>query len=152
MKKRRPSAKRCRAIRLGCSEERGANDRIRTDDLLITNELLYQLSYIGPERARIKPERAWAVKRGLCFSTIFQSQPARRAMPPTRTKPPFTRVDQSNKMARHPFPPDGAKLLLLFHAEILPRIIEADVLDHCAQPLPLVGKFAVFDIAPDEVA
>ena len=25
----------------------GANDRIRTDDLLITNELLYQLSYIG---------------------------------------------------------------------------------------------------------
>jgi len=25
----------------------GANGRIRTDDLLITNELLYQLSYIG---------------------------------------------------------------------------------------------------------
>ena len=25
----------------------GANSRIRTDDLLITNELLYQLSYVG---------------------------------------------------------------------------------------------------------
>ncbi len=25
----------------------GANGRIRTDDLLITNELLYQLSYVG---------------------------------------------------------------------------------------------------------
>ena len=25
----------------------GANDRDRTDDLFITNELLYQLSYIG---------------------------------------------------------------------------------------------------------
>ena len=28
-------------------EKRGANSRIRTDDLLITNELLYQLSYVG---------------------------------------------------------------------------------------------------------
>ena len=29
----------------------GANDRDRTDDLLITNELLYQLSYIGQKSA-----------------------------------------------------------------------------------------------------
>ena len=25
----------------------GANDRVRTDDLLITSELLYRLSYVG---------------------------------------------------------------------------------------------------------
>ena len=30
----------------------GADNRSRTYDLLITNELLYQLSYIGPEQAR----------------------------------------------------------------------------------------------------
>ena len=29
-------------------EETGADGRIRTDDLLITNQLLYQLSYISP--------------------------------------------------------------------------------------------------------
>ena len=28
----------------------GAGSRIRTDDLLITNQLLYQLSYAGEER------------------------------------------------------------------------------------------------------
>ena len=28
-------------------EMTGADDRSRTDDLLITNQLLYQLSYIG---------------------------------------------------------------------------------------------------------
>ena len=27
----------------------GADDPTRTDDLLITSELLYQLSYVGPE-------------------------------------------------------------------------------------------------------
>ncbi len=34
-------------LRIGPYLKSGANDRIRTDDLLITNELLYQLSYIG---------------------------------------------------------------------------------------------------------
>lgn len=29
-------------------EEAGANGRTRTDDLLITNQLLYRLSYVGP--------------------------------------------------------------------------------------------------------
>ena len=28
----------------------GADDRTRTGDLLITNELLYQLSYVGPQK------------------------------------------------------------------------------------------------------
>ena len=28
----------------------GADERIRTADLLITNQLLYQLSYVGPTR------------------------------------------------------------------------------------------------------
>ena len=41
----------------------GANGRDRTDDLLITNELLYQLSYIGAvKRAGIKPKAAGRVK------------------------------------------------------------------------------------------
>ena len=30
----------------------GAGSRIRTDDLLITNQLLYQLSYAGKKRGR----------------------------------------------------------------------------------------------------
>jgi hypothetical protein len=30
----------------------GAGSRIRTDDLLITNQLLYQLSYAGKRRAQ----------------------------------------------------------------------------------------------------
>ncbi len=30
-------------------EESGADARIRTADLLITNQLLYRLSYVGPE-------------------------------------------------------------------------------------------------------
>ena len=31
-------------------KKNGANDRIRTDDLLITSELLYRLSYVGPRK------------------------------------------------------------------------------------------------------
>jgi len=34
----------------------------RDADLLITSELLYQLSYIGIKRARIKPKLSFAVK------------------------------------------------------------------------------------------
>ena len=51
-----------------CCLKVGANDRIRTDDLLITNELLYQLSYIGLKRARIKPEPFLSVK----FSNVWK--------------------------------------------------------------------------------
>ena len=36
-------------------DEAGANDPDRTDDLLITSELLYQLSYVGLE-IPVKPE------------------------------------------------------------------------------------------------
>jgi hypothetical protein len=32
----------------GLGKAGGADDRIRTDDLRITNALLYQLSYVGP--------------------------------------------------------------------------------------------------------
>ena len=35
------------------SSEDGAGSRIRTDDLLITNQLLYQLSYAGKNTAHI---------------------------------------------------------------------------------------------------
>ena len=31
----------------------GAENRIRTDDLLITNEVLYQLSYIGQKDVKV---------------------------------------------------------------------------------------------------
>ena len=34
-------------LRGGDHSESGADSRIRTDDLIITNDLLYQLSYIG---------------------------------------------------------------------------------------------------------
>ena len=37
-------------------EKRGANERTRTADLLITSELLYQLSYIGLGRVQDVPE------------------------------------------------------------------------------------------------
>ena len=35
----------------------GANDPIRTDDLLITSELLYHLSYVGPGRQKVEKKR-----------------------------------------------------------------------------------------------
>ena len=35
----------------------GAGSRIRTDDLLITNQLLYQLSYAGKNAAHINAHR-----------------------------------------------------------------------------------------------
>ena len=40
------------------AREHGADDRIRTGDLLITNQLLYQLSYVGldPAAGREGPE------------------------------------------------------------------------------------------------
>ena len=31
-----------------CDRKHGADERNRTADLLITNQLLYQLSYVGP--------------------------------------------------------------------------------------------------------
>ena len=34
----------------------GANDRDRTDDLFITNELLYQLSYIGTNETPLEAD------------------------------------------------------------------------------------------------
>jgi ABC-type proline/glycine betaine transport system ATPase subunit len=40
----------CRRSKRGClTRSAGAGSRIRTDDLLITNQLLYQLSYAGKE-------------------------------------------------------------------------------------------------------
>ncbi len=38
-------------LRIRNSEACGAGERSRTPDLLITNELLYQLSYTGEKRA-----------------------------------------------------------------------------------------------------
>ena len=37
---------------IGWKSMTGAGRRIRTDDLLITNQLLYQLSYAGEKNAR----------------------------------------------------------------------------------------------------
>ena len=42
------------------SEMEGAGSRIRTDDLLITNQLLYQLSYAGA--GRLKGYKRYNVK------------------------------------------------------------------------------------------
>ena len=48
----------------------GANDRSRTDDLFITNELLYQLSYIGQSRAEINTAPAVA-RQGSAVQKLF---------------------------------------------------------------------------------
>jgi hypothetical protein len=45
----------------------GAGSRIRTDDLLITNQLLYQLSYAGEKEPRRLPYKA-AVNKLLAYS------------------------------------------------------------------------------------
>jgi hypothetical protein len=37
----------CQASRVSCEQLRGAGSRDRTDDLLITSQMLYQLSYTG---------------------------------------------------------------------------------------------------------
>ncbi len=36
-------------------KKNGADDQIRTGDLLITNQLLYRLSYIGTQRIQREP-------------------------------------------------------------------------------------------------
>ena len=44
-----------RSIRASNAEANGAGDRTRTYDLLITNQLLYQLSYAGPAWGALDP-------------------------------------------------------------------------------------------------
>ncbi len=41
----------------------GANARTRTADLLITSELLYQLSYVGPRLVKYKISNAESIKK-----------------------------------------------------------------------------------------
>jgi hypothetical protein len=48
----------CR-LTLKTSSFSGAGSRIRTDDLLITNQLLYQLSYAGKNAAHINARRSF---------------------------------------------------------------------------------------------
>ena len=56
-RRRCQGAGRSGARELLASEEIGADDRTRTDDLRITNALLYQLSYVGTERAwELRPD------------------------------------------------------------------------------------------------
>ena len=58
-----------------------AGNRIRTDDLLITNQLLYQLSYAGFSGGEIIPAVAPASKRNLS---------CRRAYLPLREPRPYS--------------------------------------------------------------
>jgi hypothetical protein len=51
-----PQAQRCQQLRT-IYNLAGAGSRIRTDDLLITNQLLYQLSYAGKNAAHINAHR-----------------------------------------------------------------------------------------------
>ena len=44
----------------------GADDRVRTDDLLITSQLLYQLSYVGPG-VFLFPRLVWNCKHRFHF-------------------------------------------------------------------------------------
>ena len=53
----------------------GAGNRARTDDLLITNQLLYQLSYAGVEASLFKapaPQFSHASPQGASVSCSFQ--------------------------------------------------------------------------------
>jgi hypothetical protein len=58
-----------------CNIKRKAGRRIRTDDLLITNQLLYQLSYAGILRAERPPLAAISV---LTVYAIFYGMPVGR--------------------------------------------------------------------------
>ncbi len=64
--KKHPAADRelrfFRIFRLGKPKKR-ADERTRTADLLITSELLYQLSYVGLFRAQSIPQRTRAFTR-----------------------------------------------------------------------------------------
>jgi hypothetical protein len=54
----------------------GAGSRIRTDDLLITNQLLYQLSYAGKRTARSLAYKIAANKLSI-LRTVDRAVPAR---------------------------------------------------------------------------
>src|SRR5207237_5262001 len=74
-----------------CNMSEKAGRRIRTDDLLITNQLLYQLSYAGILRAERPPSAAISV---LTVYAIFYGMPVgtmehgHRAKRKTRTQQP----------------------------------------------------------------
>jgi hypothetical protein len=67
-----------------CNIKRKAGRRIRTDDLLITNQLLYQLSYAGilrPERppsAAISVLTVYAIFYGMPVGTMEHGHRAKR--------------------------------------------------------------------------
>ena len=65
-------SKQALAILRAKSIYEGAGSRIRTDDLLITNQLLYQLSYAGILRAETPPSAAISV---LTLYAIFYGMP-----------------------------------------------------------------------------
>ena len=56
----------------GRKKRNGANDRSRTDDLFITSELLYQLSYIGLIEERSVYEKAPDGSTRICL--FFREQ------------------------------------------------------------------------------
>src|SRR5438477_11181477 len=64
---------------LALQHEREAGRRIRTDDLLITNQLLYQLSYAGICRRRLGGNAAFT--RGHCAVSTTASRFAAKARP-----------------------------------------------------------------------
>jgi hypothetical protein len=82
-----------------------AGNRVRTDDLLITNQLLYQLSYAGFSGGEMIPAVAPASKRNLgcrratpatspChrMSATARPFPGRRWSPPSELRMPATRI------------------------------------------------------------
>src|ERR1039458_10741467 len=56
----------------------GAESRTRTDDLLITNQLLYQLSYFGPP---LRLYRCGGLREN-CGAGTLSARPLRRTPPP----------------------------------------------------------------------
>lgn len=56
------------------AEQKRADERTRTADLLITSELLYLLSYVGLFRARIIPQARKSVIRTLYGPPLLPSR------------------------------------------------------------------------------
>ena len=50
-------------IQLADAAGTGAHNRIRTDDLILTKDVLYLLSYVGPLQLPAGQQRDWSGKR-----------------------------------------------------------------------------------------
>ncbi len=74
----------------------GANDRSRTDDLFITNELLYQLSYIGLSKEGVFTKNRREGQPAFENKTAYSREPTRMTLPARRLNPLIHIPDDSH--------------------------------------------------------